>query len=136
MRSCLLGVVCAFVLDTAQAVVYDCVADQMLTSDGTDFAVVKVRHRTKYAVDTNSGTVADGAKTSGYQVLQRGDTKVGQDWVLLHLPEGVGAYRSPEDVLRQVPVAGIFRIRVWKDGNPFVHDWGGMLELGSCKPRR
>lgn len=136
MKSCLLGVLCALGLDTAQAVVFDCVADQMLKSDGRDFGVVKVRQRTKYTVDTDSGMVGDGVKTKGYQVVQRGDPKLGQDWVLLNLPDGPGPYRSPEEVLRQVPVAGILRIRVWKDGNPFVHDWGGMLELGSCRPRR
>lgn len=135
MKFCLLGVVCALVLDTAQAVVFDCVADQMLKSDGSDFVVIKVRYRTKYAVDTDSGLVVDGVKTWGYQVLQRGDVKAGQDWVLLHLPEGVGPYRSPEDVLRQLPVARIFRIRGWKAGNPFVQDRGGIIELGSCRPR-
>ena len=136
MKSCLLGVVCALVLDTARAVVFDCVADQMLKSDGREFVVIKVRDRTKYAVDTDSGMVVDGVKTWGYQVLQRGDAKVGRDWLLLDLPEGIGPYRSPEDVLRQVPVARIFRIRVWKDDNPFIHDRGGILELGSCRPRR
>jgi len=136
MKSCLFGVVCALVLDPAQAVVFDCVADQMLKSDEREFVVMKVRHRTKYDVDTDSGMVGDGVKTKGYQVLQRGDTKVGRDWVLLYLPEGAGPYRSPEEVLWQLPVAGTFRIRVWKDGNPFIHDRGGILELGSCRLRR
>jgi hypothetical protein len=136
MKSCLLGVVCALVLDTAQAVVFDCAADQMLRSDGNDFVVIKVRYPAQYIVDTDSGRVVDGVNTLGYQVAQRGDVKAGQDWVLLHLPEAVGSYRSPEDVLRQIPVAQIFRIRVWKTGSPFLHDRGGILELGSCRPRR
>jgi len=136
MKSCLLGVVCALGLDTAQAVAFDCVADQMLKSDGREFAVVKVRHRTKYDVDTDSGMVVDGLQKWKYQVLQRGDAKTHHDWVLLHLPEPVGPYSLPAHVLRQMPVAGTFRIRVWKDGKPFIHDRGGILELGSCKLRR
>ena len=136
MKSCLLGVVCALLLNTAQAVVFDCVADQMLQSDGRDFAVTKVGHRTKYAVDTDSGVVGDGVRNWIYQVLEQGDAKAGRDWVLLYLPEAVGPYGSPEDVLRQVPVARVFRIRVWKDRNPFIHDRGGILELGACWPLR
>jgi hypothetical protein len=136
MKSCLLGVVCAVLLSPAQAVVFDCVADQALASDGKDFSVVKVRQRKRYTIDTANGTLSDDVRAWGYQVLQQGDAKAKQDWVLLYLPEAVGAYNPADDVLRQLPFSGFFRIRVWKEGNPFLHNWGGVLELGSCKSRR
>jgi hypothetical protein len=132
MKLCLLVLVGATVMNTAQAVVFDCVADQVLQSNGREFSVVKVRQRTQYAVDTDSGIVSDGADTWRYRVLERGDPKVGRDWVLLYLPENVGPSRSAEDVLRQLPFSGRLRIRVWRDSNPFILDRGGILELGSC----
>jgi hypothetical protein len=76
-----------------------------------------------------------GGKTWRYQVLQRGDAKKGNDWVLVYLPELDGPYHSPEDVLQQIPYAGILRIRIWEKDNPFRLDWGGILELGTCSPR-
>jgi hypothetical protein len=133
MKGCLLGMVLALALSPAHAVVFDCVADQALASDGKDFSIVKVRQRKRYTIDTANGTLSDGARAWGYQVLQQGDAESKQDWVLLYLPRAVGAYNPADDVLQQLPFAGFFRIRVWKEGNPFLHNWGGILELGSCK---
>jgi hypothetical protein len=135
MKGWLPGIVCALVLNPAQAVVFDCVADQALASDGKDFAVVKVRQRKRYTIDTANGTLADGVRSWAYQVLQQGDAQSERDWVLLYLPRAVGAYNPADDVLQQLPFSGFFRIRVWKEGSPFLHNWGGILELGSCKAR-